>query len=199
MCTARKRMKFATKPIWQYPPHFRHVATLPWKIESSNILQIFSRYGKTQTNCILSAPIFNFWHSGALALSPERQSARMSKIKIAGLDHNTAKCQALTGSVVKGLKCRSCVGTVYRRGRRWRSSWSKASVTQAFSSVQSAWTPHDQPVESRLNSHVLRPPLSTHSHRRLRRPSGHRHSGPPAVLPTAVRCRTKCRPNVVPP
>ena len=24
---------------------------------------------------------FNFWHSGTLALSPERQSARMSKIK----------------------------------------------------------------------------------------------------------------------
>jgi len=30
--------------------------------------------------------IFNFWHSGALALSPERQSARMSKIKNGGLD-----------------------------------------------------------------------------------------------------------------
>ena len=30
--------------------------------------------------------IFNFWHSGALALSPERQSARMSEIKNAGLD-----------------------------------------------------------------------------------------------------------------
>ena len=28
-----------------------------------------------------SNTIFNFWHSGALALSPERQSARMSKIK----------------------------------------------------------------------------------------------------------------------
>ena len=28
--------------------------------------------------------IFNFWHSGALALSPERQSARMSKIKNSG-------------------------------------------------------------------------------------------------------------------
>ena len=26
------------------------------------------------------------WHSGALALSPERQSARMSKIKNGGLD-----------------------------------------------------------------------------------------------------------------
>ena len=29
---------------------------------------------------------FNFWHSGALALSPERQSARMSKIKNGRLD-----------------------------------------------------------------------------------------------------------------
>ena len=33
-------MKFATKPIQYYPPHLRHVATLPWKIKKSN----FSRY-----------------------------------------------------------------------------------------------------------------------------------------------------------
>ena len=29
-------MKFATKPIQQYPPHLRRVATLPWEIENSN-------------------------------------------------------------------------------------------------------------------------------------------------------------------
>ena len=29
----------------------------------------------------LTYTIFNFWHSGTLALSPERQSARMSEIK----------------------------------------------------------------------------------------------------------------------
>ena len=29
-------MKFATKPTQYYPPHFRHVATLPWKIKKSN-------------------------------------------------------------------------------------------------------------------------------------------------------------------
>ena len=42
-CTAGKRMKFATKTIRHYPPHLRHVATLPWKIENSYFLQIFSR------------------------------------------------------------------------------------------------------------------------------------------------------------
>ena len=35
-----KRLKFATKPIWHYPPHLRHVATLPWKVKDSN----FYRY-----------------------------------------------------------------------------------------------------------------------------------------------------------
>jgi len=30
-CTAGKRMKFATKHIWQYPPHLRYVTTLPWE------------------------------------------------------------------------------------------------------------------------------------------------------------------------
>jgi len=39
-CAAVKPMKFATKPIQQYPPHLRVVATLLWKIKKSN----FSRY-----------------------------------------------------------------------------------------------------------------------------------------------------------
>ena len=34
-CTAGKRMKFATKLIWHYPPHLRHVATLAWVIKNS--------------------------------------------------------------------------------------------------------------------------------------------------------------------
>jgi len=45
-CTAGKRMKFATKPIRQYPPHLRHVATLPWEIKKSNLLRIFTMYGR---------------------------------------------------------------------------------------------------------------------------------------------------------
>ena len=39
---------------------------------------------------LVKPTIFNFWHSGALALSPERQSARMSKIKNGGLDQYAA-------------------------------------------------------------------------------------------------------------
>ena len=39
-------MKFSTKPMWQDPPHLRHVATLPWEIKNSNFLQIFSIYGR---------------------------------------------------------------------------------------------------------------------------------------------------------
>jgi len=39
-------MKFATKLIRYYPSHLSHVATLPWEINNSNFLQIFSRYGK---------------------------------------------------------------------------------------------------------------------------------------------------------
>jgi len=45
-------MKFATKSIHHYPSHLKHVATLPWEIKKSNFLQVFSRYGKMQTNCI---------------------------------------------------------------------------------------------------------------------------------------------------
>jgi len=45
-------MKFATKATQHYLPHLRNVATLPWEIQKSNFLQISSRYGKMQTNCI---------------------------------------------------------------------------------------------------------------------------------------------------
>jgi len=37
-------MKFATKTMRYYPPHLRHVATLPSEIKISNFLQILSRY-----------------------------------------------------------------------------------------------------------------------------------------------------------
>ena len=36
-------------------------------------------------------PFLYFWHSGALALSTERQSARMSKVKNGGLDQYGAE------------------------------------------------------------------------------------------------------------
>jgi len=46
MFTAGKRITFATQPERHYPFHLRHVATLPWEINNSNFLQIFSRYGR---------------------------------------------------------------------------------------------------------------------------------------------------------
>ena len=39
-------MKFATTPTSHYPPHLRYIATLPWEIDNSNFLQIFSRRGR---------------------------------------------------------------------------------------------------------------------------------------------------------
>jgi len=48
-CTAGKHMKFATKAIQRYPPHLRHVATLPWENKNSNFLQMWK---ETQTYCI---------------------------------------------------------------------------------------------------------------------------------------------------
>jgi len=40
-------MKFATKPIRHYPPHLRHVATLPWEIKHSS----FCRYSADMEKC----------------------------------------------------------------------------------------------------------------------------------------------------
>ena len=50
-------MKFATKPIWHYPPHLTHVATLPGKIKNSNFCRYLQIWKKTQIHCILSTPI----------------------------------------------------------------------------------------------------------------------------------------------
>jgi len=58
-------MKFATKLLQHYPCHLRHVSTLPWEIENSNFLQIFSRYS---TKCKQIA----FWvHRSFCRLSDE--------------------------------------------------------------------------------------------------------------------------------
>ena len=66
--------------------------------------------------------IFNFWHAGTLALSPERQSARMSEIKNVGLTW-MAKCNQLTSLPFKELsyswrktkhESTSCVCTAFQ-------------------------------------------------------------------------------------
>ena len=54
-------MEFATKPIQHYPRHLRYVATLPRKINNSNFLQIFSRYGrKCKQITFLNYPLLTF-------------------------------------------------------------------------------------------------------------------------------------------
>jgi len=55
-------MKFAIKPARHYPPHFRHVATLPLEIKIYSFLEIFSRYRrKCKQICIFFhiSPNFN--------------------------------------------------------------------------------------------------------------------------------------------
>ena len=47
-------------------------------------------YKRVQCHPVLTC-IFNFWHSGTLALSPECQSARMSENKNGGLDQYGAE------------------------------------------------------------------------------------------------------------
>ena len=50
-------MKFATKPIRQYPPHLRHVATLPWEITNANFMEIFSTYGRKCKQIAFLSPL----------------------------------------------------------------------------------------------------------------------------------------------
>ena len=50
-------MKFATNSIRHYPHRLRHVATLPWEIENSNFLQIFSRHGRKCKQVAFVSPL----------------------------------------------------------------------------------------------------------------------------------------------
>ena len=40
-----------------YPPHLRHVATLPWEIRNANFVQIFSTYGRKCKQIALLSPL----------------------------------------------------------------------------------------------------------------------------------------------
>jgi len=71
-------MKFAIKSMQQYPPHLRHVATLPWEIKKANFLQMWK---KTQTNCTLFASY----------LVTHPQILIFSVFKIASLPHIDCK------------------------------------------------------------------------------------------------------------
>ena len=51
-------MKFATKPIRQYPPHLRHVATLPWKIKNQ-VLCTYSADMEENANKLYLCTDFN--------------------------------------------------------------------------------------------------------------------------------------------
>ena len=59
--------------------------TWPVKISSPNDLYCVELDVKPYSTTTTTT-IFNFWHTGALALGTEHQSARMSKIKNGGLD-----------------------------------------------------------------------------------------------------------------
>ena len=79
-CTAGKCMKFATKPIWHYPAHLTHVATIPWEIKNSNFLQIFSnnaRYGRKCKKMHFKCISFNF--SAHVTVYAERIYVFLSK------------------------------------------------------------------------------------------------------------------------
>ena len=56
-CTAGKCMKFATKSNPHYPPHLRHVATLPWEIKNSNFCRYSASVDENANKLHLSAPI----------------------------------------------------------------------------------------------------------------------------------------------
>ena len=55
-------MKFATKPILQYPPHLRCVSTLPWEIRTQFFAYIQQMWKKMHTTCIFIASDLFFIH-----------------------------------------------------------------------------------------------------------------------------------------
>ena len=86
--------------------------------------------------------IFNFWHSGALALRTERQSARMSEIKNGGLDQYGAEPfeqQQFRTAGVEGLMWR------FVRQQRTSSWWNGLlRVAAQWEIIHETLTPFNQ-------------------------------------------------------
>ena len=76
-----ERYERLTAIDWRRPDKNRLTLSVPHFSDCSK-MSLPNRSGPYSSN----PPFFNFWHSGSLALSPERQRARMSKIKNGGLD-----------------------------------------------------------------------------------------------------------------
>ena len=71
VCAAGKRITFATKLIQHYPPYLTHVATIPWEIENSSFLQIFSRYGRKYNKLYFKKlPTFKIRLSASVLCTP---------------------------------------------------------------------------------------------------------------------------------
>jgi len=47
-------MKFATRFMRHYPPHLKHVATLPWEIKNSNLCEYSADMEKCKEIAFLS-------------------------------------------------------------------------------------------------------------------------------------------------
>ena len=84
--------------------------------------------------------IFNFWHSGTLALMNERQSARMSEIKNVGwiwMALNTLKCNHLMPLPYKGL-----ILACFKQDESWANlagRWQCRAVEDRWSSCTWRW------------------------------------------------------------
>ena len=52
-----KAREICYKTLRHYPPHLRHVATLPWEIKNANFLQMFSTYGRKCKQTAFLSPL----------------------------------------------------------------------------------------------------------------------------------------------
>ena len=92
VCTAKKPIKFTTRFIRHYPPHLKHVATLPWEIKYScfaNIQQIWNKcLANAKRPCACSVMCLR--PKGSLCSFPHYEHIVLF----------TAKCYRLTEHVV---------------------------------------------------------------------------------------------------
>jgi len=105
-------MKFAAKIVRHYPLYFRHVATLPWEIKNYDFLQIFSRSGKMQTNCILS-PLAFVTHPQSLIFSVFKTANLSSYWLLVNFLCYCSFAYLLLRSIRGTLQCLSAINMVF--------------------------------------------------------------------------------------
>ena len=127
-------MKFVTQLTQHYPPHLRHVATLPWEITNATFLQIPSTFGKKCKQIAFLSPLpLLFMHKFRYFQCLKSRVFPRTDCKYNFLRDNSFTClllRSICGTRNSTQQCLSITNMVYSvtRTRFWKKRINKLRI-----------------------------------------------------------------------